>query len=61
MNTTDKIFIAKNEPPNDIKIFLNQKEGWKDLPNFDWFSKSKNVYFIYYLVLKLDYSKRTDN
>ena len=27
MHATDKIFIVKNGPPNDVKIFIYLKEG----------------------------------
>ena len=61
MHTTAKIFTARNAPTNDIKIFLHLIVGWKDLPIFNCFSKLKNIGFIYFLILKLAYSKRIDN
>ena len=61
MHITANIFIARNAPANDIKIFLYLILGWKDLPIFNCFSKLKNISFIYCLVLKLAYSKRTDD
>ena len=53
MHITDKIFIAINAPKNDIKIFPCLNEGCKDLPFLNCFSKLKNIYFIYCLLLKL--------
>ncbi len=38
--------MALNAPKNDIKIFLNLNEGWKDLPLINRFSKVLSIYLI---------------